>query len=134
VGADVNRHELRTTVLLGAGASVDAGVPVSVELTQIIAERVSTSAHSGASSALNVAIGAMIAHDTARGGGPYDGVDVERLFSAVEMLADRENLEIAPFVAAWNPALDGIGNTSGGLSPFWGKNFKRAGWLRQRHR
>lgn len=116
--------ELRSTVLLGAGASVDAGVPISVGLTRKIAEIINEPRSSALSNALNTAIGAMVAHDTARGGGAYDGIDVERLFSAVEMLSDRDSLEIAPFVANWNPSLDELAFTSR-MPSFWGSNFKR---------
>ena len=63
----------RTTVLLGAGASVDAGVPVSVHLTQAIARLIDANRwRNPISMALNVAIGAMVAHDTARGVGAYE--------------------------------------------------------------
>jgi hypothetical protein len=99
-------------VLLGAGASVEAGVPASVNLTRSVTEAVSSSLAwrlDQTTHALNVAIGAMTAHDTAMGGGAYDGIDVERLFSAVQMLSDRNSLEIAPFVSSWNSALDGFG-------------------------
>lgn len=117
----------RTTVLLGAGASVDAGVPVSTQLTRAIAEAVDIVGRpwrNQTAMALNVAIGAIVAHDTARGVGAYDGIDVERLFSAVEMLADRDGVEIAPFVASWNPALTGLGAPKE-VPSFWGKKFQK---------
>lgn len=112
-------------MLLGAGASVEAGVPVSVGLTRAITDRVAGGAYQSrpTSSALHIAIGAMTAHDTAHGQGAFDGIDVERLFSAIQMLADRENLEIAPFVASWNRALDQIG--SGKLPTGWSRQFRQ---------
>jgi hypothetical protein len=76
------------------------------------------------SQALNLAIGAMIAHDTSRGNGAFDGIDVERLFAAVQMLADRDNLEVSPFVS-WNASLESI-EGPGALPAFWAKDFKRA--------
>ncbi|MGM1029980.1 MAG: SIR2 family protein [Actinomycetota bacterium] len=99
----------RTLILLGAGASVDAGVPASKDMTRKIVEAVKSYRNddSGVTHALNYALGAMIAHRTALGQGVYDGIDVEDLFSAIQMLAERETLEIAPFVQ-WSPALEGV--------------------------
>lgn len=34
------------------------------------------------------------------------GRDVQVLFSAIQMLQDRESIELAPFVRAWHPAVD----------------------------
>ncbi len=115
-----------TTLLLGAGASVEAGVPASMGLTQELARRVDEmhGRYQGTSQALNIAIGALIAYDTARGGGAFDSVDVERLFSAVQMLGDRDKVEIAPFVANWSASLDAIGQ-SPGLPAFFKDRFTR---------
>lgn len=77
------------------------------------------------SDALHVAIGAMVAHDTAHGRQAFDEIDVERLFAAVRMLASRDELEIAPFVAAWNHQLERVAR-SDGLPSYWGRTFKDA--------
>jgi len=117
-----------TTFLLGAGASVDAGIPATYDLTNAIVREVEEDAggyRSPAVQALNMALGAVIAHDTARGGGVYDGVDVERLFSAVQMLGQRGDLEIAPFVERWNPGLESLGPPRV-ISPFFEREFRRA--------
>lgn len=97
--------------LLGAGASVGAGVPASVTMTKAIVKELEGQRGpcDGAARALNFAIGQLIAHDTAHGGSAFGGIDVERLFGAVQMLAEREVLEIAPFVSAWNPAIGSFG-------------------------
>ena len=98
-------------VLLGAGASVDAGIPASTAMSQRIDEkiRITSGDFSATVHALNFCIGALVAHDTARGGNAYSGIDVERLFSAVHMLSIRDDLEVAPFVASWMPSLESIG-------------------------
>jgi hypothetical protein len=93
-------------VLLGAGASVDAGVPASTEMTKQIVDKLNTwrNQGNGIAAALNYAVGAMIAHRAAHESNPYDGIDVESLFSAVQMLSAKDDLEIAPFVT-WSPVL-----------------------------
>lgn len=116
-----------TTFLLGAGASVDAGVPASFALTQKIVEAIAPAEFSlrrAPAQALNLALGAIIAHDAARGLPVFQGVDVERLFSAVQMLAERDSLEIAPFVRNWDPALDALGTRR--LPSFFSKDFNAA--------
>jgi hypothetical protein len=116
--------DLRTTYLLGAGASVDAKLPTSTELTRLItAEIDNANRYGGEAQALHIAIGAMVAHDTGQGGRAFAGIDVERLFSAIRMLADRNTLDIAPFVASWNQNLDGVGGRR--LPPAWGSNFRK---------
>lgn len=100
----------RVSFLLGAGASREAGLPTSTGLTRAICDVVEKSYgdRNPLAQALNVAIAALTGHDVARGGNVFEGIDVERLFSAVQMLADRENAELTPFVSSWNRSLDGL--------------------------
>lgn len=115
----------RTTYLLGAGASVEAGLPTSTGLTQKVTAAVDDAVRwNNTAQALHVAIGAMIAHDTGRGGPAFAGIDVERLFAAIRMLADRDSLDIAPFVEAWNRNLENFGTER--LPSFFGKQFRTA--------
>lgn len=96
----------KTALLLGAGASVDAGVPASVSMTEELVRRISAARYSHHAQALNFVCGAIIAHDTAEGRSPYEGLDVERVFAAVRLLAERRDLEVTPFVANWHPAVN----------------------------
>jgi hypothetical protein len=116
----------QTVLLLGAGTSVEAGLKDSLDLTKAIADEVDRQhgRYFGTSQALHMAIGAMVAHDTARGGKAFQRIDVERLFSAVQMLAQRDDLEISPFVASWSGALEALGR-SRGLPSFFGDNFNK---------
>lgn len=115
-----------TTVLLGAGASADAGVPVTMALTPRIVDRIENVYRGGETAhALNVIVGLMVAHNSQLGYGAYGGVEVEKLFSAVQMLAMRDYREAAPFVSAWHPSLEGLGPRAI-LPPWWATNFVRA--------
>lgn len=118
---------MRTLTLLGAGASIDAGIPGSTAMTEQIVAAMDTPQYRywGLTHAVNYAIGAMVAHRTANGASAYAGIDVEDLFSAVQMLAERESLEIAPFVE-WSPALAGVRQGSGRMPAFFDQNFRRA--------
>jgi hypothetical protein len=115
-----------TTILLGAGASVDAGVPMSTAMTREIVDALRTRRPQDAGAAVNFAVGALIAHDAARGGSAYGGIDVERLFTAIQMLADRDDLEIAPFVSAWNSALSAFDSGVGSFPTFGSRDLLRA--------
>ena len=97
----------RVAVLLGAGASVDAGIPSSYKMTEEILERLPRG-FGNTRWALNFVCAAMLAHLTARGGELHEGLDVEKVFAAVELLAERHAHEAAPFVLSWHPAVDQI--------------------------
>lgn len=113
-------------MLLGAGASIEAGVPASTSMSARIVDHVDTPAnrHRGLTHALNYASGALIAHQTAQGASPYAGIDVEQLFASVQMLGNRESVEVAPFVS-WSPVLDTIGPARR-VSGFFDDHFRES--------
>jgi len=92
----------RIAVLLGAGASCDAGIPTSIAMTDAILENV---AHYPIVHRLLDFIRFTLAADVAaRGTGEV--VDVERLFAAVELLIDRRDQPWSPFVSTWVQGLE----------------------------
>ena len=73
--------------------------------------------------ALNLVVGLMIAHETRFGASPYEIMNVERVFSAIKMLSEKDSLEIAPYVSGWtDDRLDRIGQLPSG----WVDRFKKA--------
>lgn len=82
-------------VLLGAGASVEAGVPASLE-TERLVERIADRHYSNQSQALNFVCGALVAYDATEGTSPYTGLDAERVFAVVRLLAEHRTLEVSP--------------------------------------
>jgi SIR2-like domain len=94
-----------TTVLLGAGASRDAGVPISAELTAALLSQIDFRSRA----LLHFVYGGLLMQEAAAA---YPGhsrpiaVDAEDLFNAVEALANRATLDAAPFVASWHPLID----------------------------
>lgn len=116
----------REVVLLGAGASVDAGVPTSAALTTNLVECVRQQGNvSGAAEALEYVRSALQAHNSrlaletalsgpaayrsdASGGASSYGantVDVETLLRALDQLARRNTLELRPFISSWDPTV-----------------------------
>lgn len=98
--------ESMTVVLLGAGASADAGVPLARALTQkaIAASGESALAYRSARIPvlLSYVVGAIQVSDTSSGVLLAELPDIERVVSAVKMLAERNSLEAAPFVREWD--------------------------------
>lgn len=116
-------HEV---VLLGAGASVDAGIPASAALTTTLIECVRrTSASPVVADALDYVRSALLGHNarlalertlskplassfdqgTEGGSGDTSVVDVEMLLRAVDQLARRNQLELRPFISSWDSTI-----------------------------
>lgn len=110
--------------LLGAGASMDAGLPGSMGLTRAVVEHLESRGPHQLAGLLNAVVGAMIAHDTANGASAFAGVDVERVFAAVKMLKDRDSLDLSAFVETWNRSIDSFAMSHLGGS--FGRDFRRA--------
>ena len=88
-------------LLLGAGASVDAGLPTSIDMTRKIVDlfwedRFWRPEHARV---VSFVIGGLLFSRGVKGMKPLSGgVNVEEFFSSVELLAQRNSSEIAPFV------------------------------------
>lgn len=87
-------------VLLGAGASVEAGIPAAVQLTETLINYFR--AYSRTGQVLRYVYGGLMLGKGARGEDPLLGINVEDLIEAVNLLARRKSLQIAPFIALWN--------------------------------
>jgi hypothetical protein len=116
-------------LLLGAGASREAGVPLAREMSQKILDSLSWSGHS--SHVLRFVLGGLLFQAGVNGANPLDSADVEELFSAVDLLAERRQLEIAPFIGTWHRTVESLDRTDdstafGGVS----RNLARAFWRR----
>ncbi|UCH62181.1 MAG: SIR2 family protein [Fidelibacterota bacterium] len=95
--------------LLGAGSSVDAGIPTTNDMTKTILKKIQESyRYELEEKVLKYVIGGMQFRRGVKGGDPFAGINIEDLFSAVEMLADRNELDIAPFVGTWSPTIEEI--------------------------
>lgn len=103
----------RMMVLLGAGASADAGLPLTSELAaQVVAAANADTRPDGPFPAIpdwvraiNAVYSGMVGYQGARGSNPLNAVNIETLISAVRLIRARDSHEVAPFVASWSPAL-----------------------------
>lgn len=93
-------------LLLGAGASKDAGLPDSRGMTSAILSKFEGS-DPGTARILRFVIGGLLFKAGIRNQNPLDvGVNVEDLFNAVQLLAGRNELEAAPFIGSWHALVD----------------------------
>src|SRR5437762_240144 len=91
-------------LLLGAGASVEADIPDTYRMTRKIAEAFRKDPQLRRHShVISFAIGGLLFQQGIKGQDPLEGgVNVEELFNAVQLLAERNSLEAAPFVGSWH--------------------------------
>lgn len=119
VGNDLKGRRLtnsKPTVLLGAGASADAGVPMAAGLTKSALDDVPRDAYPGRrderlAPALAFVVNAIQRHALASGKSDADKLalpGIELVVSAVAMLHDRPALEISAFIGSWDPVVSMI--------------------------
>lgn len=97
----------RTMVLLGAGASRDAGLPLTTEFAVRLVAGMQRDLRVGSPKvqALNFVYGAMVNHRSEQGDDPLAAVNVEAMISAIRLLQHRESHEAAPFIRGWKPSV-----------------------------
>ena len=114
-GRAVTFRKDEVIVLLGAGASVDAGIPHSAAMVEKIEK--SLSGEWTAFRDLYNYVRSAIFYADGIQGTFHDRVsyNIERLVVSLDELSRREDHPIYPFVGAWNPRLTQVA----------GENFKR---------
>jgi hypothetical protein len=103
-------------VLLGAGASKPAGLPLTAEMSEHMADPASsgpgawddTHLEPEDARVIRFVIGALQMRKGVENENPFSKVNVEDVFSSIEKLADRSRLQISPFVNSWHEAVSDI--------------------------
>jgi hypothetical protein len=96
----------KATVLLGAGASIDAGLPSAFELTHRVYEELRTGRHPTQTVLFGYIISKLMSRHVLAGGSPFDRINVEEAYDAILRLLSRERDLLAEFVYSWDPILD----------------------------
>jgi SIR2-like domain len=106
----VENAKLPIAVLLGAGASADAGIPTTIGMTDAVIDRMEIGEHVRVLEFVRHTLAADLAQRQPKGWERRQDihvkVDVERLFASIELLIDRHNEPWSPFVATWHPGLE----------------------------
>lgn len=97
-------------ILLGAGASVEAGIPDAYKMTEVIIDYLYdynfTKNRKHAHIALFI-VGGLLFQKGVIGQNPLRaGINIEDFFNAVNLLSERNTLEIAPFVGSWHSVIE----------------------------
>ena len=102
-------------LLFGAGASIEAGLPGTYELTSQIIDAVARDKGAVAEGrALQFVAAALLYAQGLAGHNPVTaGVDVEALYRGLDRLHRRSEIDVAPFVASWHPAVAEIESLAG---------------------
>ncbi|MBN2973103.1 SIR2 family protein [Roseomonas aeriglobus] len=94
-------------VLLGAGASVEAGLLTSANLTQAIYNSFNERQRLDRFALLLAyVISKLQVRNAKRGTSPYAPIEVEELFDALNLLYRRDSILISEFVERWDSAID----------------------------
>ncbi len=92
------------TILLGAGASVEAGVPAARQMAQSVYAALG-SRRGRDTQALDIAIAGLCVHQCVSRHDPFGEIDIEDLYEALLLLAKRDKHLLAPFVGTWSHTL-----------------------------
>lgn len=108
----------KITVLLGAGASKDAGLPDAYELTRKVYEKLIQSKSDDAV-LYAVVVAKLIARNAKNGQSPFDSINIEDVYDGLKRLLNRDQDILSEFVSGWDPI------SSHSNSPFDSEKFGR---------
>jgi hypothetical protein len=100
-------------LLFGAGASKDAGLPDTYELTARVLEAVHDANSYPDAETLSFVAGSLLQDAGVQGFNPIsERIDIELLFGALERLEHRGESDLAPFVSLWHPRVVELENAT----------------------
>jgi hypothetical protein len=105
----------RVVVLLGAGASKDAGLYLSAELTEKLFEDIEAEKETELQRALGLILGSMAFRRGREGKRMNEPVDIEEVLGIAQHLSLRNDHPLAWFVASWHSALEAIAPDGDGI-------------------
>src|SRR4051812_48392483 len=95
-------------ILLGAGASRDAGLPDSYELTRQVYERLSRPRYEVHSKLFGYIVAKLTARGVLSGGSPFSEVNIEDAYDGLTRLLNRDSDFLSDFVYSWDPILESM--------------------------
>lgn len=112
--SETGRHS-PVVVLLGAGASVDAGLPVSTQITQRLADELQQRSETELLHAIDYIAGALNNPATRSLGLNSATLDIELLLRTATSLAEKQNNPLSKFVSQWHEGLTAIDPSGDGV-------------------
>lgn len=106
---DVPRRALgKPVVLLGAGASIDAGLSDTNKLTRQIYALLENDHDKTSAKVFGYIISRILSRKIREGASPFDPVNVEEAYDGVEKLVNRSKDLLFDFVSSWDPFLESL--------------------------
>lgn len=100
---------MKELIFLGAGASKEAGVPISTDMTREIYNSIIKDGRSQKNSqVIKFILGGLYFLKGSRGQDLYQGISIEELLNTLDLLSERDNSELNPFIASWHPLLNDL--------------------------
>lgn len=111
----MSTEQKQVVLLVGAGLSFDAGLPLSVQLAGKLREYldslpdgVEENTHRAHRSLYNLIVGGIRFQQGLLDRSPDDPVNIEQIATAALRLAQRHENPVAPYVSVWHPRLSDI--------------------------
>ncbi|ASK89760.1 SIR2 family protein [Sphingorhabdus sp. SMR4y] len=98
----------RPVILLGAGASMDAGLPDALGLTEVVYDELHKPEYGSQRILFGYVISKLQARQVLSGGSPFNKVNIEDAYDAILRLLSRNSDPLSEFVYSWDPILDHI--------------------------
>jgi hypothetical protein len=104
----------RSMILLGAGASAEAGIPTAISMTQSFLDAINPN-HEDRSTdraylAFSFIINGVRIYNSTKGSSPYAGVNIEEVVNALDDIINRNLSESSFFIQSWHPYIDYLEN------------------------
>jgi hypothetical protein len=120
----------KPVILLGAGASKDAGLPDTYELTRQVYDSLNSDHLTVHSKLFGYVIAKLTARGVLSGHSPFDKINIEDAYDGLTRLLNRDNDFLSDFVYSWDPILESF------KKPFSSVRFQKSmsGLLKTRRR
>lgn len=105
----------RIVVLLGAGASKNAGLPLAAELTTHLQEELIVRGDRRLTEALGLILGGLAFRSGVKGLSTTTTHDIEAVLRVAQQLSNRNDQPLAAFVGSWHPALEQLAPNGDGV-------------------
>lgn len=105
----------RLVVLLGAGASRDAGLPLAAELTSLLERELKTRGDRRLQEAMGLILGGLAFRNGVNCLPTTQEHDIEAVLRVAQQLSNRNSQPLAAFVGSWHPALEQLAPNGEGV-------------------
>lgn len=91
----------KPVLLLGAGASIDAGLPSAFDLTEVVYSRLIN--HSHAKNLFGYVVSKLVVRQARNGFSPFEKLNVEEVYASLKRFIARDSDALSEFVYSWDP-------------------------------